>query len=932
MKVIKPLTLGILHKPFQLQRQNHLCVLALGFFKLSEGKKEQPAHRFLIESQAYPKVLPQLPEGQPLDMVMPKGQSEFLLCGHAYSPDKKAVSELNAGVQVGDVSKVLRVIGDREWYYGELSAFKISAPRPFTKMPVGYERAFGGGDYSCNKAGQGYHPNKLAFLYGQRSAAMPNLEYPQMPVKGHRKEYMPASFGPMDIMWKQRFKWVGTYDQHWIENNFPNLAEDADMRLHNQAAEDQRTAKPWVGGEPYQLRCLHPQHPEICGHLPSFRVRGILQTQVGNHQPVHQNLKFNADTVWFFPDSDLGVMLYRAVVPVSTADATDAKALLIAYEHLAESPRPESHYIEQMSARMDRDKVAGQVLNEAALIPTQPESVHQARAKRKQDREEAVKAKTDRIIAELEKDLDVPEAQAKAPEQKDMEGIPKVELPKIEMPEALSNPLSLEDIADGGVDLSAALNSIDEQKAALEAKREEEMSRLEATLNKELSEAIGQNSNKKGSNGNNSHQKNSEKSNESSISWEDLLTRVNHLPLDLHPNTGSRSPDVEQLIGFLESTVTDNNKSNSNENSDSKSKEDKEQLDKLEPMQRAAKRVQTTVNKEREVLPRAMSIKLGEWLLEQLLNNLAGKELSMAGRDLADLCAPGINLSGLDLREVNFEGADLSRANFEKANLFGANFLAAKLDGANFSGANLEEANFSHSLSLGACFNQAQLTKTLLVEANLTQASFLNANLTKAVFTKAELAGADFSRAKLMQTLMSEIKAEGSIWVAAEMTQTVLPKAVLTKADFAEAVMERTIFSGVQASFSKWQECRAVRCFFGGESSLDHSQWQGAVLKTCGFRGVNFKVAQARKAAFFQCDFGNADMTDSDLFSAVLCRSLFSEATLEHVDLRQADMHQAICRGTDFTEADLSESSLVLADMSHAVLLNTKLHDVVERV
>ena len=108
MKIIKPLTLGVLHQPYRFQGQHRLSIAALGFFAL--GRSDE---RFLVDNLQWPRVLPQLPAGQPLDHVLPKAHAEVMLCGAAHAP--KPVEAMHVRLQCGPVDKRLRVIGDRRW-------------------------------------------------------------------------------------------------------------------------------------------------------------------------------------------------------------------------------------------------------------------------------------------------------------------------------------------------------------------------------------------------------------------------------------------------------------------------------------------------------------------------------------------------------------------------------------------------------------------------------------------------------------------------------------------------------------------------------------------------------------------------------------------------------------------------------------------------
>ena len=79
--VIKPMTLGLLAKPYGYKGQTHLAVSALAFFRLGES----PA--LISEHQAWPVITPALPAQQVLDEIMPKACAEVLLAGTAHAPE-----------------------------------------------------------------------------------------------------------------------------------------------------------------------------------------------------------------------------------------------------------------------------------------------------------------------------------------------------------------------------------------------------------------------------------------------------------------------------------------------------------------------------------------------------------------------------------------------------------------------------------------------------------------------------------------------------------------------------------------------------------------------------------------------------------------------------------------------------------------------------
>ena len=71
------------------------------------------------------------------DYCLTKPTTDVLLHGHAYSPGGKPTAQVDVTMRVGDIQKTLRVTGDRR---GRTS----SSAALFTRMPLIYERAYGG--------------------------------------------------------------------------------------------------------------------------------------------------------------------------------------------------------------------------------------------------------------------------------------------------------------------------------------------------------------------------------------------------------------------------------------------------------------------------------------------------------------------------------------------------------------------------------------------------------------------------------------------------------------------------------------------------------------------------------------------------------------------------------------------------------------------
>jgi hypothetical protein len=194
-----------------------------------------------------------------VDLVRTKTTTDIIVLGHAQAPDGHPVTELEAGFRVGPVVKLLRIVGDRVWRGGS-----ISAPQPFVRMPIVYERAYGGTDPESidrrlprwderNPLGTGFSTSSVT-----DGLRLPNIEYPNQPVRTVKDRPEPAGFGPICAHWQPRARLAGTYDEKWQRDRFPLLPDDFDDRYYQCAPTDQQAPRYLRGGEPVVLVNLTP--------------------------------------------------------------------------------------------------------------------------------------------------------------------------------------------------------------------------------------------------------------------------------------------------------------------------------------------------------------------------------------------------------------------------------------------------------------------------------------------------------------------------------------------------------------------------------------------------------------------------------------------------------------------------------------------------
>ncbi|WP_437541476.1 DUF2169 domain-containing protein [Sorangium sp. So ce367] len=172
-----------------------------------------------------------------------KPTTDVVLIGHA-RPPRIGLAEVDVALQVGSVSRAARVVGDRTWVKsaGEL---RMTRPQPFERMPLVWERAFGGRDRTAgtpempafeprNPVGTGYRSSSEgAFEEGVR---LPNIEDPAHPIRSWGQVVTPVGFGFTSHNWQPRGSLAGTYDEAWMRDRMPRLPRDFDRRFFNAAA------------------------------------------------------------------------------------------------------------------------------------------------------------------------------------------------------------------------------------------------------------------------------------------------------------------------------------------------------------------------------------------------------------------------------------------------------------------------------------------------------------------------------------------------------------------------------------------------------------------------------------------------------------------------------------------------------------------------
>lgn len=244
--------------------------------------------------------------------------TDVVLIGHGYATVRRS-AEILVRLRVGPLDKTVRVTGDRYWVRS-LGSLSMSYPEPFEKIPLIYERAFGGWDRSHpdpdkhtfeprNPVGTGFRSKQGSFEEGIR---LPNLEDPWHPISNYGDTPPPAGFGFTSPDWQPRSSFAGTYDDQWMKDRMPLLPKDFDRRFFNAASPGLVAPGYLKGDEAVSIENASPR-----GTL-SFNLPGVPPPEcrvqlVGRRD---EQVRMSLDTVIINTDEDLLLLLWRGHLAV----------------------------------------------------------------------------------------------------------------------------------------------------------------------------------------------------------------------------------------------------------------------------------------------------------------------------------------------------------------------------------------------------------------------------------------------------------------------------------------------------------------------------------------------------------------------------------------------------------------------------------------
>lgn len=912
MHIVKPLQLSLIHKSFTYQKTNMISVGVLLPFNLSTSD-------IILEQNMWEIIAEEIGD-EIFDFGMPKSRGEVLVAGDFIAPSNREVEAGEVKLQLSSpkgaslVKKELAIFGDRYWYKVMGIGITPSKPEKFSRLNVSYKNAFGGANYDLNPVGKGVDIVKTDF--GERQY-LPNIEYKSQLLTSPSKKVEPASLGRVDIMWKRRLNLAGTYNQEYIDKVMPGLADDIDWEYFNDAPSDQRLEGYFNGYEYYSITNMNEKWNELSGQLPDIHARVFVNQEVRCDASTNissriefKEINTKLETLWLFPNSDLGVMIYRGTLQTSCNMASDIKSILLSCEGRNDNPRTVEHYERQLEKRLDPKNGFKYMLFSQPLIAEKMTCGYE-QLKENFDfpfemlGSNNMESYVDNVLQEDEKKVE--KLKQNIIEQCKLAGIdPSFYLQQLTSKEKTKEQEYLESLfermAPGiisdpkNIDIfNVDFSVMDEikkyqqeiaEKATQEsiAELKEEVDKLkELSSNQEVDQLVKE--------------------------IEFKISESESPPM--YPRTESSAilESIESQIAQY--TAQLNNFREQGVSEDSLPKVDDDVYKLKQDLTIAEEQFKNTYLLGAHLFGEARSPhpEKEQSLKEEVISKYASKDdltnrdfacIDLSGQDLT-----GIDLSGCYLEGVNFSDCNLSNANLSGAIAAGANFSGAILTNANCKGANIGATDLTNTILNGSDLTDCQLGGARFKDTQIENCILPKGNYLDTTFENVSFRNSDLSESNFINPVFKNCHFE-----QANLTQTNYVEGQFVDCDYSSATLDGANFVKAQIENGKFNNAQMINVRFVGGCDILGADFSGAnVSKSC-LRENKLNHAIFEHCVLDEADFSGAELIGASFKNAKAYRTQFmlshiSSANFENTNLMEGSMYKAYAVGAKFDKANL---------------------------
>lgn len=833
-----------------VQGQYQLCVSPLLWFSLSKGI-------VLPEQLGWKKTMAAMGPAEVLDAGAPKNKAEVLLSGRAYAPKGQPVEQMEVGFSVGEnLEKAVTVCGNQDSIFTN-EGWQRTRLEPFIDMELSWSNAYGGKEFSDNPAGKGFiNPDQL--LTSNVTLAMPNLRTHINQFEDIESLYTPTCFGSIDVSAPIRLQRAGTYDQQWLDKYYPGLPPDHDPSIFNIAQDDQWLDGKFNGGEAFKLYGVSATTPVINGNLPALRTRAFIQrTESPKKLEV---IETEADTLWFFPEEDIGVLVYRGLLNVNDSDALDVQSLMLACENTADEKRPLSYYEKVYALRSNKETALAHVMNDSQLMPIKSKLELKELALEQKHVEDEHAQKMVKAQASMLARMN------KVAHQK---GALEIEAPKTKLPEAdwPSVPVvSSAAIQRGDVDLTESIAAL--QSLAQNCKRDGEQKITE------------------------------------------LKGSLEELGIHLEPPKRALDLDVETRFSKpLEPEIPNHTP---------------EESEKLNQVSLEARRLSPKDTSSSSLLSSKGANKLRQMVISALNQKVSLSGVDLSGADLHHLDFSGLDmhdvlLESTNLVACNFTGANLKGAVFTDAKMDGTCFDHCLFANANFSGVDAKQTSFRKARFgqitaikaklLKSDFSGAHFKSSTFMDCVLDDSNLAACKLHNARFMKTSLSKVNLSKTDLYQVIFMDIFAPKANFSSAKIVRSVFTQVRINESTFFQASLDRVQFGG---------DCDLSKCDFSGAFGKTIG-FQGAKLVS-----TRFKDAGIKEANFMDCNFQSANLDGAAFFRCIFSGAKFQDVSAQRANFTESLLRKSIWHNSDLTESEFFSANAKEAVFDNCCMRNIK--------
>lgn len=868
MKIIKPLRVSMLTRPFPKDQRHWLSMTAIAMTDSFAADA-----RLVPEPEVWKTLATELGADIALDAGMPKAAPEFLVTGRAYTHHQADKTQCAVSVQVRGLRKTLHVFGDRYWLDG-----RATPPQPFEVMPVDWRHAYGGPGHAENPAGIGAQDE---VIHGVRTRRLPNIELPTDRLHRPDDIRVPAGWGALDETHPLRAARLGRqYDEDWKQNLFPGYARDMDWRYFNLAPADQwlTPADGALAGAAFEIANMHPLHPVQSGRLPDWRVRGFVVRGAHHPRPLEgaalEDFPLTLTTAWFFPHLARVALIYHGVTPIAEDDAADISHAMVACEDGAEPPLPLAGYRETLVTRCESEERALYFMRDEQLLPSRiigPWPDLDETMPPPSPLKRNMQARAQQLSRELDEKARAAGVDAARYEQA--------------VPPAPAVP-TLRELPDF---IARTRQTIAEQRRKLDEVRDE----LERAgqANAAASRLAGFDTSNFAAQAASARPKGPPRI--------DMWPQIERMAGRAAP--GGAAPMASDAMAQMKRMVEDAG-------------------------QRLIGNYRRTAHYQDAADP--MTSDAAQKVRDQVGVILAGardfSSMDLTGADLSEL-----DLRGTRWHETLLERADFTGSCLDNADMNGAVLARARLVRTSLRGADLSGANMALVHAESADFSGARLDGTTLDQIHASGCDFASAALDNLVLSRARLEGCSFEDAGLFSvdfddgTVLHALRFDRArlhkvSWVECAVQQLGFAGARLDTCDWTDTHAAGGLdFSGAHLDST---------CFVG-EAALQGACFRDATLIDCSLRDARLDAADFTQAKLENSDFSNASMQRAvldraDAMNCMFVRSDLTAASLVDVNLMTANLDKAV-----LVAADLRRANLFQADLGQCLIDDTTRFD-----